>query len=140
MYPGIPVNRDIKSRKTKAFPFKESEDSLASQTQVVPAVNISETNNGYFIILAAPGLKRDDFKIEINQLVLTITAKKECNTICGVIDRSEYDYTDWTRAFILPADADTLFAKGEYQNGELLIYVPRSNSCDNEAKTTICVY
>lgn len=140
MYPGTACNRDIPARKTRAFHFKESEDGTTSRALIIPAVNISETITEYLIVLAAPGLQRGDFKIEIDQLVITISAKKETIPLSCVNDRCEYDYTDWTRAFTLPADADALFARGEYRNGELVIHIPRSSTSENQAKATIYVY
>lgn len=142
MYPGTACNRDIPTRETKPLHFKEIEDgkNIINPSLIIPAVNISETTTEYLIVMAAPGLHRDDFSIEINQSVITIAAKKETAAITCVNDRCEYDYTNWTRAFSLPADADTLLANAAYQNGELVIHIPRSNIAENQSKAIINVY
>jgi HSP20 family protein len=42
----------------------------------VPAVNIKETDNSYEVQMAAPGMKKDDFRVELDNNVLTITSEK----------------------------------------------------------------
>ena len=142
MYPGTACNRDIPARKTKALQFKKKGkgENRISPAHIIPAVNISETNAEYLIVMAAPGLRRENFNIEISQSVITIGAKKEITALSCVNDRCEYDYTDWTRAFALPEDADGLFTHAQYQNGELVIHIPRNSTSENQANTTIYVY
>jgi HSP20 family protein len=142
MYPGAACNRDIPARETKPLHFKENEDekNIVNSSLIIPGVNISETTAEYIIVMAVPGLHRDDFSVEINQSVITISAKKETVPLTCVNDRCEYDYTDWTRAFSLPADADALLANATYQNGELIIHIPRSCTNETRIKTTIYVY
>jgi HSP20 family protein len=142
MYPAVPYNKYIPSRKTEVLRFKENEEgnNATSIKCSIPGANIFETNNEYHIIIAAPGLYRDDFNIEIAESVITISAKKETPFGEKVSDRCEYDYTEWTRAFLLPEDADEFLANAEYQNGELNILIPRNNKSENRAKATIYVY
>lgn len=141
MYPGKAYCKDITAKKTKALHFKANEDDNSDcLSQLIPAVNISESDTEYIIRLASPGLRREDFNIQIDQSVISISAKKETASLTDVNDRCEYDYTDWTRAFIMPKDADALLAHAIYQNGEMLIHIPRSNKNENPAKATIYVY
>ena len=142
MYPGTANNKDIPPRKTKVLHFRKKGkgDNIISAEHIIPAVNISETNAEYLVVMATPGLQRENFSIEIAQSIITISAKKETTPLCCVNDRCEYDYTDWTRGFALPADADGLLACAEYQNGELTIHIPRSSTSENQAKATIYVY
>ena len=90
--------------------------------------------------MATPGLRRENFSIEIAESVITISAKKETLPLGWINDRCEYNYNEWTRAFALPSDADSILARAEYQNGELIIHIPRNSSTYSEAKATICVY
>ncbi|MGH2553410.1 MAG: Hsp20/alpha crystallin family protein [Chitinophagaceae bacterium] len=140
MYPGVASIREILAKKTEAFPFKSNEDEGTRQANLLPGVNISETDEEYQIVLAAPGLQRSDFNIETDQKIITISARKEMNPVICKSDRCEYDYTHWTRAFKLPEDADILFSCAEFRNGELVIHIPRNSSCENQAKVTIYVY
>ena len=106
----------------------------------IPAVNISKTAVKYVIVIAAPGLHREDFCIEVNNAIITIAAQKVATEYDPANDRCEYDYRDWARAFTLPEDADALLTNAAYQNGELVIQIPRNSSADNFSKTTIYVY
>lgn len=142
MYPGTAASRDIPAKETKPLHFKEIEDgkNTVHPSLTIPAVNITETDTEYILIMAAPGLYREDFSIEINQSIITISAKKEMGPLLGVNDRCEYDYTDFTRAFSLPADADAVLANATYQNGELVMHIPRNSANEPRAKATIYVY
>lgn len=142
MYPGTACNRDIPAKEAKPLHFKKIDDekNIVNPSSIIPAVNISETLTEYVITIAAPGLHREDFSIEISQSIITIAAKKETEPLTCVNDRCEYDYTDWTRAFSLPADADAVLANALYQNGELTILIPRSDTGENQARTIIYVY
>ena len=142
MYPGTATNKMIPMRKTRVLHFRKKGqgDNSVTAERLIPAVNISETNEEYLIVIATPGLRRENFRIEISQSVITISAKKEITALSCVNDRCEYDYTDWTRAFSLPEDADGLFAHAQYQNGELFIYIPRNSTSEKQANATIYVY
>jgi len=142
MYTGTANYKDIPVKMTTILPFKshEKENDLPDTALLIPAVNITENEEEYRIVSASPGLQREDFNISIADAVLTIAAKSEAHTVSCTNDRCEYDFTNWTRAFALPADADTLFASAAYQNGELIIHIPRSNTNENQAKVTIYVY
>lgn len=142
MYSATTCIRNIPARKTKVLRFKENEDgkNIISPALIVPAVNISETNAEYLIVMATSGLRRENFSIEIAQSVISISAKKEPTPLSCVTDRCEYDYNNWTRAFALPADADGLFVRAEYRNGELTIHIPRNSTSEKPAKATIYVY
>lgn len=142
MYPGIASNKSIPARKTEALHFKEKEEgmNIAGPTYTIPAVNIFESATEYLIVMATPGFGRENFNIEIDQSIITIAAKKETAPLSWVNDRLEYDYTEWTRAFTLPEDADEIMAHAHYQNGELVIHLPRNNNNENNAKAIIYVY
>ncbi|MGQ0739307.1 MAG: Hsp20/alpha crystallin family protein [Bacteroidota bacterium] len=142
MYPGTACNRYIPAGKVEVLHFKEIEDekNMIDPALLMPAVNISETATEYLVVMAAPGLHRDDFCIEINQSVITISAQKEIFPADAVNDRCEYNYTDWTRAFSLPPDAEALLAHAEYRNGELIIRIPRDAKSGSCEKITIYVY
>lgn len=142
MYSAIAHKKDIPKRKTRIFQFKKEENGepLKNPTRTIPVVNISETASEYLVVLATPGLRRENFTIEVAQSVITISAKNETIPLSCVANHCEYDYTDWTRVFVLPADADVIFASAVYQNGELVIRIPRNYTSENQAKATIYVY
>lgn len=93
----------------------------------VPAVNFAETESTYHIELAAPGLKKDDFKISLEKNVLTISAetKKERAEETKKYNRREYSYSQFTRSFTLPESADHSNIEAEYTDGILYVNVAK---------------
>lgn len=110
-------------------------DSFISDRMVsrVPAVNISETDNHYHIELAAPGLKKEDFKINLERNVLTISAEKQNEQTENdkQYNKREYCYTSFVRSFTLPESADDAGIAAGYTDGVLKIDVAKKA----EAKT-----
>jgi HSP20 family protein len=93
----------------------------------VPSINVKETEHEYKLSIAAPGLEKDDFEIQLSQGMLTISAEKEENKNSdGKYNRREYNYSSWTRSFSLPEDAVDGKISAEYKNGELRIDVPKN--------------
>ncbi len=102
-----------------------------SQQEVgtVPAVNIRETNDNYEITVAAPGMNKNDFKVELenNRLVISAetkhsTEEKEDNYL-----RREYSYQSFTRSFTLAekqVNGEKITAK--YADGILHVTVPKA--------------
>ncbi len=100
-----------------------------------PAVNISETDNGYDVELAVPGFQKEDFKINVENDVLTISAeeKKEETTEDKNYSRREYHYASFTRSFRLPDNAKDDDIKANYTDGMLKLTIPKTNE---EVKAT----
>ncbi|WEK21434.1 MAG: Hsp20/alpha crystallin family protein [Candidatus Pedobacter colombiensis] len=100
-------------------------DSFISDrlTSRVPAVNISETDDQYHIELAAPGLKKDDFKVSLDNDVLTISVEKksEHTETNKRYNRREYSYSSFVRSFSLPDTADDGKIEASYTDGVLTI-------------------
>ena len=139
MYPGSASKKDFKPKSVTAITFIENEIMKAGSV-LVPAVNITEFPTEYCIQIAVPGLKREDFSIELKQGVIAISAQRGVETSTCINDRCEYDFHDWTRAFILPDDTDAFLTSAIYKNGELFIRIPRSTVAENLAMTTVYVY
>ena len=95
----------------------------------LPAVNISETNDAFQIDVAAPGMKRDQFNIQIDNYVLNISAEVKEENESGDNDhftRREFHYGSFERSFTLPEnkiDGERIEAK--YVDGILHITVPK---------------
>ena len=99
-------------------------DKLASRA---PAVNISETENEFHIELAAPGLKKADFKINLDKNVLTVSADKKTENVeeGKKFSKREYSYNSFTRSFTLPEVADAGKIEAEYTDGVLKLNVAK---------------
>ena len=96
----------------------------------LPAVNVQETNEDYIIHVAAPGMKRDEFKVEIDNNVLTISAQREDNhkehDQARNYTRREFNYQSFQRSFTLPenkVEGEKISAR--YTDGILHITVPK---------------
>ncbi|MGN8055463.1 Hsp20/alpha crystallin family protein [Pedobacter sp. 22163] len=102
----------------------------------VPAVNISESADHYHIELAAPGLKKDDFRVSVERDMLTIsTETKNENLSEGrTYNRKEYSYSAFTRSFTLPESADIEKISASYNDGILKLELPKKEEAKVVAK------
>lgn len=102
-------------------------DSFVSDrmTLRVPAVNIAENENEYHIELAAPGLNKEDFKVNLEKNILSISVEKkiENNEDNRRFNRREFSYSSFVRSFTLPEGADQNNIDASYVNGVLTITV-----------------
>lgn len=100
----------------------------------VPAVNIVEHNNGFRLEVAAPGLKKEDFKINLENNVLTISAQQEQKNeeTTEKYTRKEFSFASFRRSFTLPNTVDAEQVNAAYVDGVLKIELPKKD----EAKKT----
>jgi HSP20 family protein len=93
----------------------------------VPAVNISETENNYHVELAAPGLKKEDFKLNLDRNVLNVSVEQSSDQQDNRKNYSkrEYSYSSFVRSFTLPESADDSQIDARYINGILLIDIAK---------------
>lgn len=114
------------------------EDSrLTGKMNRMPAVNIIENNDQYTVSLAAPGLSKEDFKIDIDGHMLTISSEKEEKTEKKdeLYTRKEYSYSSFSRSFNLPEDVKMEAIDAHYENGVLSIVLPRKEEAKKLAAT-----
>lgn len=99
----------------------------------VPAVNISETAENYHIELAAPGLKKDDFKLSLDRNVLSISVEQQSENTGNQKNYSkrEYSYSSFIRSFTLPDSANDDRIEASYTDGVLKVDIGKKE----EAKT-----
>jgi len=110
-------------------------------TMRVPAVNITEEKNQYLVSLAAPGLKKEDFKINVNGNVLTISSEKEDSSEekDKKFSRKEYSYSSFTRSFTLPEEINQEKIDAKYQDGVLKISLPRIEEAKKPSAKQIAI-
>ncbi|MBL4676674.1 MAG: Hsp20/alpha crystallin family protein [Mucilaginibacter sp.] len=101
-----------------------SNDRLVAR---VPAVNISESENNYHVELAAPGLKKEDFKLNLdrNQLSVSVEQSSEQQDVQRNYSKREYSYSSFVRAFTLPESADHGQIEASYVDGVLKIDIAK---------------
>lgn len=102
----------------------------------VPAVNISEEKDRYNMELAAPGFEKDDFKIELNKGMFTVSAqhKTEKETKEKTFSRKEFNYGSFQRNFSLPEEINEDAIVAKYENGILKISLPKKEEAKKEKK------
>lgn len=103
----------------------------------VPAVNIAETDKHYNVSVAAPGMKKDDFKINVNGDMLTISAEREETTEeeDKQYNRREYNYSSFSRSFTLPEEVKRDKIEAKYEDGVLTLVLPKSETAKVSAKS-----
>jgi HSP20 family protein len=99
----------------------------------IPAVNISESADHFHIELAAPGLKKQDFRINVEDNVLHISVEQQTDNRENnrKYNKREYSYSSFVRSFNLPELADDTQIEAAYEDGVLKIDVAKRE----EAKT-----
>ena len=93
----------------------------------VPAVNISETADHFHVDLAAPGLKKQDFKISLDRNVLNITVENqnENSDENKRYAKREFSYSSFVRSFTLPEQADHNRIEASYEDGILKVDIAK---------------
>ena len=126
MFPEFPsLFDDFLTRELFQLPFL-----AASNGNSVPAVNIKETGSAFELEIAAPGMEKEDFKIELAQDTLSISAEKESKvedkSEDGRYSRKEFSYRSFRRSFNLSEDMiEANEISANYKNGILHIMVPK---------------
>jgi HSP20 family protein len=118
-----------------AFPnwvdnFFRDDDFFANRwtrEMTVPAVNVQETDKDFRLEVAAPGMKKEDFKLEIKEGMLYISAetKKEKEEKDEGYTRREFSYSTFSRSFWLPENVKADDIKATYKEGILNISLPK---------------
>ena len=93
----------------------------------VPAVNVSETEGNYHIELAAPGLKKEDFKLNLENNVLNIAVEQTTDQrdIQKNYSKREFSYNSFVRSFTLPESVDEGAIDATYTDGILRIDIAK---------------
>jgi HSP20 family protein len=103
----------------------------------LPVVNISEEEDAYLIELAAPGLDRNDFKIEVEDNTLWISFEKE--DVKEEHEKNytskEYSYGSFKRSFWLPENTKVDEILANFENGVLKVSIPTNEIAPKETRT-----
>jgi HSP20 family protein len=106
------------------YPAKSTHSVLYNN---IPAVNVKEHETGFQIEVAAPGLKKENFKLSLHENRLTISAKQAENTAENTekFARQEFNYASFQRSFNLPKTVDGEKIEATYTDGILAIAIPK---------------
>jgi HSP20 family protein len=102
----------------------------------VPAVNIAETENEFEVELAVPGLNKEDFKINLEKNVLSVSAEKKTETTDEnkKFTKREYSYNSFSRSFTLPESADQSKIEADYTAGILKLTIAKKEEAKIQAR------
>jgi HSP20 family protein len=105
----------------------------------VPAVNVVENKEGFRIEVAAPGLQKTDFKLNLEKNQLTISAQKEVKDEESneKYTRREFKYSSFQRSFTLPNSVDGDKIEANYHEGILSIALPKREEAKEKPARTI---
>ena len=109
--------------------FNWGQSNFSDTNTTIPAVNIKETNDNYEVEVAAPGMTRKDFKVELDGNILTISSEKsdeKQEKDEGNYTRKEFSYQSFVRTFNLPKDVvDAEKIQAKYSDGLLHLLIPK---------------
>ena len=127
------------------FPFSDlmrdffGNEGYCDDYNAIPEANISEDDNKYQIELAVPGLEKKEIKVEIDKDILKVRhesqEKKENEN--QRYSRREFLYKGFTRTFIIPESVDDSKLKAKYENGILILELPKKPKAEVEQKREI---
>jgi HSP20 family protein len=109
--------------------FDREQSNYSNTGTTIPAVNIQETGDAFLVEMAAPGMNKKDFKIELDGNLLTISSEMKQeheDREDSKFNRKEFSYQSFQRTFTLSkdvVDADKIEAK--YENGLLRLRIPK---------------
>lgn len=121
--------------------FDWTDRNFASLGSNLPSVNLKETDSKIEVEMAAPGMKREDFKVEIDNNTLMISSEKEeekeetrkkDNFI-----RKEFNYQSFYRSFYLPENVDENKIEATYKDGILHIKIAKKPGSEKKILKSI---
>ena len=121
--------------------FFRDDDFFGSRFMVMkaPAVNVKETNDAFKLEVAAPGMKKDDFKVEVENGHLIVSSEKEMKKeeIEDNYTRKEFSFQSFRRSFWLPEGIKEDKIEATYEDGMLYVNLPKTEVKKVEPKKTI---
>jgi len=114
------LNRDI---------FNWGLSNFSDTNTTIPAVNIKETTENYEVEVAAPGMNKKDFRVQLEGNMLTITSERSHEGNERIEARyisREFSYQSFSRTFTLQKDVvDTENIQAKYEDGVLHLLIPK---------------
>ncbi|GAB3991173.1 Hsp20/alpha crystallin family protein [Spirosoma daeguense] len=98
-----------------------------ANTTNVPAVNVKETETAFQLELAAPGLKKENLKINVenNRLTISYNTESKSEETTEKFTRQEFGFTSFERSFSLPKTVNADQIKAAYTDGILTVELPK---------------
>lgn len=114
------------------FPVVNSKDWNSN----IPPVNIAETTNAYHLELSVPGRDKEDFNVNVEKGLLTISFEKKEETKNEDVKsvRREFSYESFKRSFTLDDKIDAEKIEAKYENGLLKFLLPKKEQAKETTK------
>lgn len=116
-------------------------DWLTERNASMPAVNIRESKDNFEVEMAAPGMNKKDFRIELDNDVLTISYEKkedrEEKNKEGQYTKQEFNYQAFRRSFTLPNTVQSDKINAKYNDGILRLSIPKKEEAKQKASRVI---
>ena len=112
----------------------------ASESTTLPRVNIVETGTDYRVEMAAPGMKKDDFKVQLDNNTLTIQAERAEEQVSEgdeSYSHKEFSYNAFRRSFYLPNTVERDKIEAKYVDGILTLLIPKREEAVKKPVRTI---
>lgn len=123
--------------------FDWSDKNFSTIGSNLPSANLKETDTKLEVDLAAPGMKKEDFKVEINNHTLLISSEKkqekEETRKKDNYHRREFNYQSFCRSFSLPEYIDENKVEASYKDGILHIGIAKKDAVTKNASKTISI-
>ena len=121
--------------------FDWTDRNFATLGSNLPSVNLKETDTQLEVELAAPGMKREDFKVEVDNNMLMISSEKEeekeeKNKKDNYV-RKEFNYQSFYRSFYLPDTVDENKIEANYKDGILKVIIAKKPGNGKKLMKTI---
>lgn len=111
-----------------------------AEGSTIPRANIVETNDEFLVELAAPGIRKEDFIVELDNDMLVIQAhieSREDSPREVNYTRKEFSYDSFKRSFYLPNTVEMDGIEGVYQDGILKLVIPKKEEARRKPVRTI---
>ncbi|RLD54128.1 MAG: Hsp20/alpha crystallin family protein [Bacteroidetes bacterium] len=110
-----------------------------SNDYTIPSVNIAENKNEFKIDFAVPGLKKEDFKIDVKNDILKISSEKKDSKEekNEKVIKKEFLYSSFERTFILPDSVNSDKIEASYKDGILQVLIPKKEEAKEKPLRTI---
>jgi HSP20 family protein len=135
-FPGTGVGNTFSDMLDRVF---EDFTRSTGLTRFQPSVDILEQNGEYEIDVNAPGMKKDDFDVSVNENTLRIQGERSWEEEDNKKNYhlKESGYGKFERSFRLPNDVDPDQIKAEYENGVLKLHLPKSEEQQSQKRIEI---
>jgi HSP20 family protein len=117
--------------------FNQKWDFKIPNYNSLPAVNIKELDTHFDIHLAVPGMKKSDFEIEVDNVLLSISSTSNKDTAEEEFTRHEFSFNSFKRTFTIPESVDPTKVDACYSNGVLQISLPKRKEALPQPKKLI---